>query len=101
MSFFTWFVQIGSAGFAVCLNIGLIFQIRSMWIRQTHEGINAILALFMFCNNFCWMMYGFLKNDWTVYVPNTLGTFLAPITLFLIVYFTHRQYFAKKSTMEH
>ncbi|MDR2624668.1 MAG: SWEET family sugar transporter [Methanobrevibacter sp.] len=83
--------------FAIALNLAVILQIRDMWNRQTHEGMNPILIICMFFNSFFWTIRGFLTSDMFMLVPNFLGTVFTPVVLFLIVYFSHKKYLAKRA----
>ncbi|KAJ2592091.1 hypothetical protein H4R99_006521 [Coemansia sp. RSA 1722] len=40
-----------------------------------------------FCNNLLWSLYGHLKDDPYMMIPNGIGTTLCAIQLFLIVYY--------------
>ncbi|MDR1820432.1 MAG: SWEET family sugar transporter [Methanobrevibacter sp.] len=90
-----------AATFAILLNLAMLLQIRDMWNNKTHKGINPIMILFMFLNSFFWTMYGFLKQNLNVIIPNLLGAIFTPVVLFLIVYFAHKKYVEDKMKEEH
>ncbi|MDR2830405.1 MAG: SWEET family sugar transporter [Methanobrevibacter sp.] len=77
--------------FSVLLNLAMILQVRDMWNNQTHEGINPIMTLFLMLNDIFWTMYGFLRDDLIMIIPNFLGTIIVPIILFLIIYFSYKK----------
>ncbi|KAJ2841051.1 hypothetical protein J3B02_006075, partial [Coemansia erecta] len=40
-----------------------------------------------FCNNLLWLLYGHMKDDPYMMVPNAIGTTLCAIQLVLIIYY--------------
>ena len=63
---------------------GIPVQIKSNYQRKSTEGLSLFLFSFLFLTFLSWVIYGVLKSDYFIVVPNGLGAFFAAIILIQI-----------------
>ncbi|GAA5818689.1 MAG: conserved hypothetical protein [Methanobrevibacter sp. CfCl-M3] len=68
----------------VVLNFTLLLQIVDMKKRNNYDGFNPIYAMVLFINDLSWTVYGFMVNDFFMFLSNLIGTVFIIVILYYI-----------------
>jgi len=68
----------------VVLNFTLLLQIVDMKKRNNYDGFNPIYAMVLFINDLSWTVYGFMINDFFMFLSNLIGTVFIIVILYYI-----------------
>ncbi|MCF6766202.1 SWEET family sugar transporter [Thiotrichales bacterium 19S3-7] len=71
---------------------GLPMQVRTNYKRKSTEGLSLLLFCFLFLTFLSWVIYGLLKADYFIVVPNGLGACFALIILGQIIIYSEKKY---------
>jgi len=70
---------------------GLPVQIRKNVKGHSASGLSLFLFVFLFLTFTSWVIYGVVKPDWFIVVPNGLGSLCAFILVCQIIYYGSKQ----------
>ena len=62
--------------------VGLLAQIRSNYNSKSAVGLALPMIAMMFATFFSWIIYGVLKDDYFIAIPNGLGAVFSFILLY-------------------
>ena len=68
-------------------SLGLPSQIKKNYHLKTTKGLSLFLFIFLCMTFISWVVYGVMKPDWFIVVPNGLGAFFSFIIIIQIFYY--------------
>ena len=71
--------------------LGFPEQFKKNYLRKSAEGLSFSLIFLMFVSYILWFIYGVLKHDWVLIIPNILGIITSGAVFYQIVLYRKNQ----------
>lgn len=90
-------MEIDTIGYIACVitivytSFGLPNQILKNYKLKSTASLSLMLFVLLFFTFSSWVVYGIIKPDWFVAIPNALGAFFAFILVCQIIYYSNQQ----------